>query len=124
MPKQIPAGLPASSAAYSQLVEAQGLVFVAGQVGQAPGIPGPVPGGIAAEARATFENVRRLLRSVGLDVADVIRCTVYLVDFDDFSAMNAVFREVFPDQPPARTTVGVTALDGDYRIEIEATATR
>jgi 2-iminobutanoate/2-iminopropanoate deaminase len=69
-------------------------------------------------------NVRRLLEAVGLGPSDVVRTTVYLVDFDDFAAMNTVYREVFPTEPPTRATVGVTRLAADYRVEIEVTAAR
>jgi 2-iminobutanoate/2-iminopropanoate deaminase len=126
MPKTVlrPEGLPPSSDPYSQIVEAGGLVFLAGQVGSAPGVPGRVPGDFEAEARATFENVGRLLAAVELGFGDVVRCTVYLVDFADFATMNALFREYFPIDPPVRATVAVVALARDYRIEIEATAAR
>ena len=99
-------------------------MFLAGQVGDAPGSHGPVPGGIEAETRAMLDNVGRLLRAVGLDYRDVVQGTVYLRDFADFAAMNAVYREYFPTEPPARATVGVTALAADYRVEIEVIAAR
>jgi 2-iminobutanoate/2-iminopropanoate deaminase len=99
-------------------------VFLAGQVGDAPGSHGPVPGGIEAETHAMLDNVGRLLRIVGLDYRDVVRSTVYLRDFADFAAMNAVYRTYFPAGAPARATVGVTALAADYRVEIEVTAAR
>jgi 2-iminobutanoate/2-iminopropanoate deaminase len=99
-------------------------VFLAGQVGAEPGRAGPVDGGIAAETRATLENVRRLLGAVGLGLGDVVRVTVYLVDFDEFEAMNAVYREFFPADPPARATVGVTRLASTYRVEMDVTAAR
>ena len=83
---------------------------------------GAVPGGIEAETRAMLDNVGRLLRAVGLDFADVVKCTVYLRDFGEFAAMNTVYREYFPTEPPTRATVGVTALAADYRIEIEVIA--
>ncbi len=126
MPKIVPQGpgLEPGSLPFSKVVEANGLVFLAGQVGEAPGGHGAVPGGIEAETRTVLENIGRLLRAVGLDYADVVRCTVYLRDFDDFAAMNAVYREFFPTEPPARATVGVTALAADFRVEIEATAAR
>ena len=63
-------------------------------------------------------------RAAGLGFADVVKCTVYLRDFSEFAAMNAVYREYFPTEPPTRATVGVTALAADYRIEIEVLATR
>jgi 2-iminobutanoate/2-iminopropanoate deaminase len=126
MPKHVPRLPDAEPGSYplSQVVEANGIVFLAGQVGDAPGTHGPVPGGIEAETRAVLDNVRRLLEAVGLGYADVVRCTVYLRDFADFAAMNAVYREYFPTDPPARATVGVTALAADYAIEIEVTAAR
>ena len=71
-----------------------------------------------------LDNVGRLLRIVGLDYRDVVRSTVYLRDFADFAAMNAVYRTYFPADAPARATVGVTALAADYRVEIEVTAAR
>lgn len=126
MPKQVPSlpGVEPSALPFSKVVEANGFVFLAGQVGDAPGSPGPVPGGIEAETRAMLENVRRLLEAAGLGLADVVRSTVYLVDFDEFAAMNAVYREYFPQEPPARATVGVTRLASTYRVEIEVTAAR
>ena len=84
-----------------------------------PGEPRAVPGGIEAETRAMLDNVGRLLRAVGLDYADVVKATVYLRDFGDFAAMNTVYREYFPTEPPTRATVGVTALAVDFSVEIE-----
>ena len=126
MPKTIPAlpGIEPSDAPFSQVVEAGGLVFLAGQVGSAPGSHGAVPGGIVPETRAMLDNVGRLLRAAGLDYTDVVKCTVYLTDFGDFAAMTTVYREYFPTDPPTRATVGVTGLAADFRIEIEVTAAR
>ena len=126
MPKQVHGepGIADPSLPFSQVVEANGFVFVAGQVGSAPGQSGAVAGGFEAEARQMFENVGRLLRAVGLDFADVVKSTVYLVDFDEFAQMNAVYREYFPTEPPTRATVGVTRLAQDYRVEIEVIAAR
>jgi 2-iminobutanoate/2-iminopropanoate deaminase len=114
----------ASSLPFSQVVEAGGLVFLAGQVGNAPGGSGPVPGGIEAETRQMLENVGRLLQAVGLDYQDVVKATVYLRNFGDFAAMNGVYRQFFPTEPPTRATVGVSALAADYTIEIEVIAAR
>ncbi len=126
MPKHVPAlpGIEPSSLPFSKVVEANGLVFLAGQVGDAPGHEGPVPGGIEAETKATLDNIGRLLGAVGLDYKDVVKATVYLVDFDEFAAMNAVYRTYFPIEPPTRATVGVTRLARDYRVEIEVMAAR
>src|SRR5262249_49621482 len=124
--KSVPTGpgLEPSQFPFSQVVEANGLVFVAGQVGSAPGVQGAVPGGIEAETRAMLDNVGRLLKAVGLDYGDVVKATVYLKDFSDLGALNTVSGGFFPTEPPTRATVGVTALAADYRVEIEVIATR
>jgi 2-iminobutanoate/2-iminopropanoate deaminase len=126
MPKHVPKlpGIEPGPYPFSQVVEANGFVYLAGQVGDTPDSHGAAPGGIEAQTRAMLDNVGRLLRAAGLDYADVVRCTVYLRDFGDFAAMNAVYREYFPTDPPARATVGVTALAADFDIEIEVTAAR
>ena len=126
MPKRVHSGegIVAGTFPFSQVVEANGFVFLAGQIGDAPGTPGPVAGGIEAETRQMLENVGRLLRAVGLDYRDVVKATVYLRDFDEFGAMNAIYREYFPTEPPTRATVGVTRLALESRVEIEVIAAR
>jgi len=126
MPKAVPSlpGVSPGPLPFSPVVEANGFVFLAGQVGDVPGRPGAVPGGIEAETRAMLDNVGRLLRAAGLDYGDVVKCTVYLRDFADFADMNAVYREYFPTEPPTRATVGVTALAADFAVEIEVLAAR
>jgi 2-iminobutanoate/2-iminopropanoate deaminase len=71
-----------------------------------------------------LENVGRLLRAAGLDYRDVVKATVYLTDIAEFAAMNSVYREFFPTEPPTRATVAVVALAAGARIEIEVMATR
>jgi 2-iminobutanoate/2-iminopropanoate deaminase len=126
MPRSVPHGpdLEPGDLPFSKVVEANGFVFLAGQIGDAPGSNGPVPGGIEAETRAMLDNVGRLLQAVGLDYGDVVKCTVYLTSFDDFAAMNAIYRTYFPTDPPTRATVEVTRLALGARIEIEVIAAR
>jgi len=126
MPKSIPElpGIPPSQLPFSKVVEAHGFVFLAGQIGDAPGSNGPVSGGIEAETRHTLENIGTLLRAVGLDYSDVVRCTVYIVDIGEFARMSAVYREYFQTDLPARATVQVVGLALGARIEIEVTAAR
>jgi 2-iminobutanoate/2-iminopropanoate deaminase len=126
MPKSVPElpGIPPSSLPFSKVVEANGFVFLAGQIGDAPGTSGPVPGGIEAETRQALENVGGLLRAVGLDYADVVKCTLYITDFTEFAAVNAVYREFFQGDLPTRATVQVTALALGARFEIEVMAAR
>lgn len=126
MPKTVPSlpGIEPGPLPFSPVVEANGFVFLAGQIGDAPGSHGPVRGGIEAETRAMLENVGRLLRAAGLDYRDVVKTTVYLTDIAEFAAMNAIYREYFPVEPPTRATVAVSALAVGARIEIEVLATR
>jgi len=126
MPRTVPhlPGVEAGDYPFSPVVEANGLVFLAGQVGGAPGGHGAIAGGIEAETAQMLDNVGRLLRAVGLDYGDVVKCTVYLTDFDEFGRMNAVYREFFPAEPPTRATVGVTRLASTYRFEIVVVAAR
>ena len=126
MPKTVPSlpGIEPGTLPFSKVVEANGFVFLAGQIGDAPGSQGPVPGGIEAETRAMLENVGRLLRAAGLDYRDVVKATVYLTDIADFAAMNAIYREYFADEPPTRATVAVSALAVGAQVEIEVIATR
>ncbi len=126
MSKRVPRleGVQPSAAAFSQVVEANGFVFLAGQVGEDPGTRQVMPGGIEAETRAVFANVERLLQAVGLELRDVVKTTVYLVDMADWAAYDQVFREIFPDEPPTRATIQVRGLVPPYRIEAEVIATR
>lgn len=126
MPRNVPAlpGIEASSLPFSQVVEANGFVFLAGQVGNRPGESNAIVGGIEPETRQMLDNVGRLLEAVGLSYGDVVKTTIYLRDFTEFETMNAVYREYFPSEPPTRATVGVTALARDFRVEIEVVAAR
>lgn len=126
MPKVVPVlpGIQPSKSAYSQVVEANGLVFVAGQVGEDPATGEVVQGGLDAETRAMFANVERCLKAVGLGLGDIVKTTVYLVDIADWAAYNQIFREVFAVDPPTRATVAVAGLVPPYRIEVEVVAAR
>ena len=126
MPKTVirSSALPEGRHPFSQLVEANGFVFVAGQVGDDPAIGALAPGGIRAEVRQMLENVGARLRLAGLDLGDVVKATVYLTDMDDFAAYNEVYREYFPVDPPTRATVGVSRLAIGASCEIEVVAAR
>jgi len=127
MPKTIPElpGIPPSDLPFSKVVEANGFVFIAGQVGDDPDAHGKrVPGDIRDEVRAMLANVVRLLSAVGLTTRDAVKCTVYLTDMDDFGAMNEVYKTVFTEDRPVRATIGVARLASDFRCEIEVQAVR
>jgi len=127
MPKTIPSlpGIGPSSLPFSPVVEANGFVFLAGQVGDTPERRGQrVDGDIRAEVRAMLANVERLLEATGLTTRDVVKCTVYMTDMGEFATMNEVYREVFSSDMPTRATVGVARLAADFRCEIEVLAVR
>jgi len=105
---------------YSPVVRAGDLVFTAGQIGIVDG--SLVPGGLEAETHQALRNLRAVLAAEDASLADVVKATVFLVDMDDFAAMNAIYAEHFGDHRPARSAVAVAALPLGARVEIEAIA--
>ena len=113
---------PRAIGPYSQATQAAGLLFTAGQVGFDPSTGELVDGGIAEQTERVLLNVRAILQAGGLDMANVIKTTVFLVDMADFAAMNTAYARAFGDHRPARSTVAVAALPRGARVEIEAIA--
>lgn len=109
---------------YSHAVESGDLVYLSGQTPLDPATGRLVEGGISAQAEQCFKNLFSVLAAGELTPAEVIKVNVYLVDMQDFSAMNAVYARQFSDPYPARTTIGVAALPLGARIEIEMIARR
>jgi reactive intermediate/imine deaminase len=106
---------------YSPVIRSGGFLFLSGAVGTVPG-GGLVEGGVEAETRQALANVATLLGAAGAEVADLVRCTVYLADVADYQVMNAVYGAFVADPPPARTTVGVAGLPLGARVEVECVA--
>ena len=115
-------GAPSPGAYYSQAIVSGELLFCSGQIALDPRLGQIVAGGIAAETEQVLANLKAVLAAAGATLADVVKTTVYLADFADFSAMNAVYVRAFPTDPPARATVGVSALPRGAKIELEAIA--
>lgn len=109
---------------FSQGVWAGDLLYASGQVGQDPVSGAMVAGGIEAETRQTFENIRRVLAAAGLGFEHVIKAQVHLVDIGEFAAMNAIYGQIFAAPFPARTTVEVARLALNARVEIDVVARR
>jgi endoribonuclease L-PSP len=107
---------------YSQAVKAGGWVFVAGQVAIDPATGKLVEGDIRAQARRTLMNVKEILEAAGASLRDVVKVNVYLARQEDFQAMNEVYREFFPEDQPARTTVVVKMVSDAILIEVDAVA--
>ena len=121
------AGAPDPVAPFSHAVEADGWVFVTGQMPFAStSIDAPYPEGIEAQTHQVMKNLRVVLQGCGLDLADVLSARIYLTHFDaDYAAMNAVYASYFaPGRRPARTCIGVTGLAKGARIEIDMVARR
>ncbi len=100
------------------------LVFVSGTLGTVGDGFELVPGGAGPETTQTLHNIERILHGAGCTLADVVKVSVYVADMADFPAMNAAYAAVFPEDPPARITVGGARLALDARVEIECVARR
>lgn len=103
---------------FAKAVKANGFLFVTGHVG------GPLdqidPDDIRSQTRMTLENLARTLESCGVSMSDAVQVKVYLTDMRDFDSMNEVYKQFFPENPPARTTIGVKELASpEYRVEID-----
>jgi 2-iminobutanoate/2-iminopropanoate deaminase len=109
---------------FAQAVWAGNLLYASGQVGQDTTTGAMVAGGLEAETRQAFENIRRVLSAAGLGFDQVIKTHVFLADMNDFSAMNAIYGEMFAAPFPARTTVQVARLPLDALVEIDVVARR
>lgn len=100
------------------------MLFCSGQIAIDHTTGKLIQGDIGAQTRRALLNLAAVLSAGGASLHDVVKTTVFLVDMNDFAAMNEVYAEVFNDSPPARSTVAVAALPAGARVEIEAIAIR
>jgi len=117
-----PPGVTAPRGPYSPAARAGDFIFVSGQVPVDPATQQPIAGDIAAETRQTLNNIKVLLEGCGATLADVVKCSVYLGDGNDFAAMNAVYAEFFGQAKPARATVVTGFAVAGVHVEIDAIA--
>jgi len=120
-------GAPTPVAPFSHAVEADGWVFVTGQMPTDPqDDAAPLPDGIEAQTRRVMDNLSIVLAGLELGLSHVVAARVFLTEFErDYAAMNAIYRTYFPeDRLPARTCVGVTALARGALVEIDLIARR
>ena len=118
------ANAPAAIGPYSQATEANGLIFISGQL---PLIPetGVFPeGGIAEQTEQSLKNVGAILTAAGCGYENVLKTTVFLQNMDDFAAMNEVYARFFTENCPARAAVEVAKLPKGALVEIEAIAAK
>ncbi len=120
-------GAPEPVAPFSHAAEADGWVFVTGQMPTVPGAPdAPLPEGIEAQTRRVMDNLALVLAGVGLSLQHVVSARAYLTHFEeDYARFNAVYSSCFaPGRLPARTCIGVTALAKGARVEVDLLARR
>jgi reactive intermediate/imine deaminase len=110
---------PKAIGPYSQAVAAGGAVYLSGQVALDPATGELVTGGIEAEARRVFANLRAVAEAAGSSLAAAARITIYLTDLGQFAAVNRIMQEFFSEPYPARVTIGVAALPRGAAIEVD-----
>lgn len=115
---------PAAIGPYSQAVEADGWLFLSGQIPLQPQSGEMVSGGIEAQTRQVMANLEAVLAAAGVGFADVVKTTIYLTDLANFATVNGVYGESFSADPPARATVQVAALPKGALVEIDCVARR
>ena len=108
---------------FSEAVRVGHMLYLSGQIGIDPATSKLAEGGIAAETRQTLENIKASLEKHGSSMAEVVKCTVYLADINEWAAMNKVYVTYFPSNPPARSALGTSGLALGSRTEIECMAT-
>lgn len=113
---------PAALGPYSQAVRIGPFLYTAGQVAIDPAQGKLVADEIGLQTRQALQNLQAILNAAGGTLADVVKTTVFLQDMGEFQAMNAVYKEFFTADPPARSAVEVAALPVGARVEIEAVA--
>ena len=114
--------VPPARVPLSQAIKAGPWVFASGQLGNDPSTGRLAEGGIAAETRQVCENLKAILEAAGSSLDRVVKVTIYMVDLGELLAMNEIFSQYFPVDPPARTTFECSRLIGNARVEIEAIA--
>lgn len=107
---------------FSPAIRTGDLIFLSGAIGTVPGTLDVVEGGVGPETTAAMEHQRVVLEAAGATMADVVKCTVFLNDIEQFGAMNEAYSAFFPNDPPARSTVEVSALAIGASVEIECIA--
>ena len=115
---------PAAIGPYSQAIEANGTIYVSGQLPINPATGEFAQGGIKAEARQSLTNIKNILAAEGLDMSNVVKVTVLLADISYFAEVNEVYAEFFAQPYPARSAFALAALPKGANIEIEAIAVK
>ena len=114
---------PAAIGPYSQAIRVKDTLYVSGQIAFVPGTGELIKGSIEEETRQVMHNLEAILKAAGMGFANVAKCTIFIKDMNDFTAINGVYGSFFTDQqPPARETVEVSRLPKDVKVEISCIA--
>ena len=113
------AAAPAAIGPYSQAIKANGFLYTAGQIPFDPATGQIIAGGVAEQTARVFENLKAIVEAAGSSLDKAVKATVYLKDMNDFAAMNDVYGRYLQKDPPARSTVEVSRLPRDVRVEID-----
>jgi 2-iminobutanoate/2-iminopropanoate deaminase len=113
---------PKAIGPYSQAVRANGFLFVSGQIAIDPKTQQVVAGNASVQTERVLENLKAIVEAAGTNLEHVVKTTVYLADFEDYSAMNEVYSRYFEQNRPARSTVETPRLPRNVRIEIDLIA--
>jgi reactive intermediate/imine deaminase len=116
-----PEGVPGLSF-FSPAIRTGNLIFLSGAIGAKSGTMELVEGGVGAETTMALEHLQTVLAAAGADMGDVVKCTIFLADVSQFDVMNEAYAAFFPDDPPARSTVGANGLALGASVEIECIA--
>ena len=108
---------------FSDAVRVGHMLYLSGKIGNIPGTSELAEGGIQGETRQAMENIKTSLEKYGSSLDRVVKCTVFLADIGEWSAMNEVYVTYFPANPPARSVLGSSGLALNSRVEIECLAT-
>ncbi|TET96237.1 MAG: reactive intermediate/imine deaminase [Anaerolineales bacterium] len=115
-------GAPKAIGPYSVAIRTENLVFASGSLGVDPATGEFAAGGVEGQTRQALKNLGEVLKAGGSSLEQVVKTTVFMQDMSEFALMNAVYAEFFPNEPPARSTVEVTALPKAAAVEIEVIA--
>ena len=110
---------PAAIGTYSQAVRVGNTIWVSGQIPLDPATKELVSGGVEAEVRRVFDNLKAIVAAAGATFDDVVKANVYLTDLSHFALVNKVMAEYFREPYPARAAVGVAALPRGAQVEVE-----
>ena len=113
---------PKAIGPYSQAIQANGFIFISGQIPLDPRTQQVVEGDMARQTERVLENLKGIVEAAGSSLDRAVKTTVFLKDLSDFAAMNEVYGRYFAKNPPARATVEVARLPKDVRVEIELIA--